>query len=80
LTLPAKLYADGGYQGPGFQAALQRVLKRVNLEIVKRSDQAKCFAALPKRWIVETTFAWLSADAAGSPKISKTSIAKRSPS
>jgi len=54
-----KLYADGGYQGPGFQAALRRVLKRVNLEIVKRSDQAKCFVALPKRWIVERTFAWL---------------------
>jgi transposase len=30
-----------------------------NVEIVKRSDQAKGFVALPKRWIVERTFAWL---------------------
>jgi len=53
------LYADGGYQGAGFQDALRTVLKRVNLEIVKRSDQAKRFVVLPKRWIVERTFAWL---------------------
>ena len=36
-----KLYADGGYQGPTFQERLRRVLKRVNIEIVKRSDQAQ---------------------------------------
>ena len=34
-------------------------LKRVNIEIVKRSDQAQRFVVLPKRWIVERTFAWL---------------------
>ena len=54
-----KLYADGGYQGPEFQAAVKKVLSRVNVEIVKRSDQAKGFLVLPKRWIVERTFAWL---------------------
>ena len=54
-----KLYADGGYQGAGFQEALRAVLKRVNVEIVKRSDQARRFVVLPKRWIVERTFAWL---------------------
>lgn len=54
-----KLYADGGYQGAGFQDALRSVLKSVNLEIVKRSDQAHRFVVLPKRWIVERTFAWL---------------------
>jgi transposase len=54
-----KLYADGGYQGANFQEGLRRVLKRVNLEIVKRSDQARGFVVLPKRWIVERTFAWL---------------------
>ena len=47
-----KLYADAGYQGPQFQRALKTVLKRVGLEIVKRSDQAKAFVVLPKRWIV----------------------------
>jgi transposase len=54
-----KLYADGGYQGPEFQRALKKTLARVTVEIVKRSDQAKAFVVLPKRWIVERTFAWL---------------------
>ena len=54
-----KLYADGGYQGAQFQRALKTIIGRVNLEIVKRSDQAKRFVVLPKRWIVERTFAWL---------------------
>ncbi len=54
-----KLYADGGYQGPAFQAGLRRACKEVEVEIVKRSDQAKGFTILPKRWIVERTIAWL---------------------
>ena len=54
-----KLYADGGYQGPKFQSALRTILSEVNVEIVKRSDQAGRFVVLPKRWIVERTFAWL---------------------
>jgi len=54
-----KLYADGGYQGPDFQAAMKRTLANVNVEIVKRSDRAKGFVVLPKRWVVERTFAWL---------------------
>jgi transposase len=54
-----KLYADRGYQGAQFQQALKTILARVNLEIVKRSDQATRFVVLPKRWIVERTFAWL---------------------
>jgi transposase len=54
-----KLYADGGYQGPQFQAGLHRVCRSVNVEIVKRSDAASKFVVLPKRWIVERTIAWL---------------------
>ena len=54
-----KLYADGGYQGAQFQDALAAILGRVNVEIVKRSDQAHRFVVLPKRWIVERTFARL---------------------
>ncbi len=29
------------------------------LDIVKRSDTAKGFVILPRRWIVERTFGWL---------------------
>lgn len=54
-----KLYADGGYQGAAFRKGLKKALTKVNVEIVKRSDQAKGFVVLPKRWIVERTFAWL---------------------
>ena len=54
-----KLYADEGDQGPQFQSALKRILARINLEIVNRSDPAKSFIVLPKSWIVERTLAWL---------------------
>ena len=40
-------------QGPVFRAAVKKILARVNIEIVKRSDQAKGFVVLPKkRWVV----------------------------
>jgi len=55
----AKLFADGGYQGPRFRQALARVLPQLSVEIVKRSDTAKGFEVLPRRWVVERTFAWL---------------------
>lgn len=54
-----KLFADGGYQGPQFQKALARILPQIKTEIIKRSDRAKGFEILPRRWVVERTFAWL---------------------
>jgi transposase len=54
-----KLYADGGYQGPQFRQAMCDIMGQINVEIVKRSDQAKGFIILPKRWVVERTLAWL---------------------
>jgi len=54
-----KLYADAGYQGPKFQAGMKKVLGQLSVEIVKRSDTAKKFVVLPKRWIVERTIGWL---------------------
>jgi transposase len=54
-----KLYADGGYRGPEFQSGLKRVLSQAELQIVKRSDHAKGFVVLPRRWVVERTLAWL---------------------
>ena len=52
------MFADGGYAGPKLQGALVG-LGRWTLQIVKRSDTAKGFEALPRRWVVERTFAWL---------------------
>jgi transposase len=53
-----RVFADGGYQGAATAAAV-RELGAWHLEIVKRSDTAKGFEVLPKRWIVERTFGWL---------------------
>ena len=54
-----KLFADSAYQGPVFHTALASVLPNLETEIVKRSDAAKGFVVLPKRWIVERSIAWL---------------------
>jgi transposase len=54
-----KLFADGGYQGPEFQKALAKILPHLETEIVRRSDRAKGFVVLPRRWVVERTIAWL---------------------
>jgi transposase len=54
-----KLFADAAYQGPEFRTGLTRALPYLKIEIVKRSDTARGFEVLPKRWIVERTIAWL---------------------
>ncbi|MGB4102351.1 MAG: IS5 family transposase [Alphaproteobacteria bacterium] len=54
-----KLFADGGYQGPKFRTALAKVLPQLKTEIIRRSDKVKGFEVLPRRWVVERTFAWL---------------------
>jgi putative transposase len=55
----AKLFADAGHHGPQFAPAVAEVLPLLSVEIVKRSDQANGFVALPMRWVVERTLAWL---------------------
>ena len=52
------IFADGGYAGPKLKDRLEKVGK-FTLEIVKRSDHAEGFKLLPRRWVVERTFAWL---------------------
>ena len=51
------IWADGGYAGTLLVWAL--AVCGFVLEVVKRSDRATGFVVLPKRWIVERTFAWL---------------------
>src|SRR3954462_9504550 len=58
FTFIKKIFADGGYQGEATATAVA-LIGHWELEIVKRSDTAKGFVVLPKRWIVERTFAWL---------------------
>jgi transposase len=55
----AKLFADAGYQGPQFAAGVARCRPNFAVEIAKRSAQVKGFVVLPRRWVVERTFAWL---------------------
>jgi transposase len=52
------VFADGGYAGPKLEAALSK-LGKWTLAIIKRSDVAKGFELLPRRWVVERTIAWL---------------------
>ena len=52
------IYADGGYQGPKMAGVMART-GAWRIEIVKRNDVPR-FEVLPKRWIVERTFAWIS--------------------
>jgi putative transposase len=51
------IFADGGFRGQPVEWAKANL--RVMLEIVLRAEGQKGFQALPKRWVVERTFAWL---------------------
>jgi transposase len=54
-----RIFADGGYQGP--KAANAAALTGTwIIDIVKRLETAVGFEVVPKRWIVERTFAWIS--------------------
>lgn len=52
------VFADGGYAGDKLRTAL-RDHGDWTIEIIKRSDTAIGFEVLPRRWVVERTFAWL---------------------
>jgi hypothetical protein len=54
-----KVFVDGGYPGPVFEKGAGTILTEMEVEIVKRSDTAKGFVVLPRRWVVERTLAWL---------------------
>jgi transposase len=51
-------WADGGYAGKLITWAATAL--KMTLEIVRRPDDLHTFQVLPRRWVVERTFAWIS--------------------
>ncbi len=71
------IWADGGYRGPKLAKEFQKIASW-KLEIVKRDEDASGFEVLPRRWVVERTFAWMGRNrrlAKDFEKIVETSIA-----
>ena len=52
-----RAYADEGYAGRLVTWAKDKT--HIVLQIVRRNATAKGFEVLPRRWIVERTFAWI---------------------
>jgi hypothetical protein len=68
-----KLYADGGYQGPVFQNAMKSIMAQMDVEIVKRSDQAGVPSCCPSAgWSNERSHG--STGVVGWPKTGNASI------
>jgi transposase len=57
LSEVENVLVDGGYTGEPFALAVQEILG-ATVEVAKRSELHK-FAVIPKRWVVERSFAWL---------------------
>ena len=53
-----RLWADAGYAGPKLGDWV-KARTPWDLEIVRRSEPGAGFQVLPRRWVVERTFAWL---------------------
>ncbi len=55
-----RIWADGGYAGDNLRGWMeQRFGQRpLRMEIVRRGDAQKGFVVLPRRWVLERTFAW----------------------
>ena len=51
------LLVDGGYTGQPFAESVMKRIK-ATVQVVKRNE-LHAFVVLPKRWIVERSFAWL---------------------
>lgn len=70
-----KLFADGGYRGRLIDTLKAKF--KIELEIIKRAEW-HTFKVLPKRWIVERTFAWIDTNRRNSKnyeRLNNTSVA-----
>ncbi len=53
-----KIFVDQGYTGPEL-ADFAKMFGNREIEVVPRRAGSTAFEVLPKRWIVERTFAWI---------------------
>ncbi len=57
LSAVQKIIVDAGYTGEKFASEIKTIIN-ANVEVIKRNE-LHTFVVLPKRWIVERSFAWL---------------------
>ena len=57
LSAIQKIIVDAGYTGEKFASEIKTIIN-ANVEVIKRNE-LHTFVVLPKRWIVERSFAWL---------------------
>jgi len=57
LVRVQNVLVDGGYSGENFAQAVKELIG-AEVEVAKRSE-LHTFAVMPKRWVVERSFAWL---------------------
>ncbi len=57
FPFPETIFADGADGGRKLRRAMADAAWQV--ELVKRSAQAKGFEVIPRRWVVERTIAWI---------------------
>jgi len=57
LSVAEKMLVDGGYSGEKFAHAVKTAIG-ATVEVVKRNE-LHTFKVIPKRWVVERSFAWL---------------------
>lgn len=53
-----RVWVDGAYRGQLLDWAWHH--RRLTLDVVRRAEEQQGFVVLPRRWVVERTFAWLS--------------------
>ena len=51
------LFADGAYDSTELMD--KAAFRDFTIQIIKRSDAAMGFEVIPRRWVVERTFAWM---------------------